>query len=78
MNLTLAVDGEILREARKIAIDEDTSVSALIRGFLADLVESRRARRRAQIERDLFGFADAHPFHIGKKTWTREELHERR
>ena len=31
MNLTLAVDPDILREARKIAIDEDTSVSALIR-----------------------------------------------
>ena len=53
MNLTLAVDGDILREARKIAIDEDTSVSALVRGFLADLVESRHARRRAQVEREL-------------------------
>lgn len=78
MNLTLAVDGDILREARKIAVDEDTSVSALIRDFLADLVESHRTRKSEQVERELFGFADAHPFRMGKKTWTREELHERR
>ncbi len=78
MNLTLAVDGDILREARKIAIDEDTSVSAMIREFLADLVESRRARRRAQVVHDLFAYADTHPFKLGKNTWTRDELHERR
>ena len=77
MNLTLAVDGEILREARKIAIDEDTSVSALIRGVLADLVESRRAKRRRPLE-EMFRAFDAHPVVIGPITWTREDLHERR
>ena len=77
MNLTLAVDGDILREARKIAIDEDTSVSALIRGFLADLVESRRAKRRRPLE-EMFRAFDAHPVVIGPITWTREDLHERR
>lgn len=78
MNLTLAVDPDILREARKIAIDEDTSVSALIRGFLADFVDSRRSRKRAQVERELFAYSDAHPIRMGKITWTRDELHERR
>ena len=77
MNLTLAVDGEILREARKIAIDEDTSVSALIRGFLADFVESRRARRRRPVE-EMFRTFDAHPVELGRVSWTREDLHERR
>ena len=77
MNLTLAVDGEILREARKIAIDEDTSVSALIRGFLADRVVSRRAKRRRPLE-EMFRAFDAHPVVIGPITWTREDLHERR
>lgn len=77
MNLTLAVDGDILREARKIAIDEDTSVSALIRDFLADLVESRRARRRRPVE-EMFRTFDANPVRLGPIVWTREDLHERR
>ena len=77
MNLTLAVDGDILREARKIAIDEDTSVSALIRGFLADLVASRRARRSRPAE-EMFRTFDAHPVKLGRVSWTREDLHERR
>ena len=77
MNLTLAVDGDILREARKIAIDEDTSVSALIRGFLADFVESRRARRRRPVE-EMFRTFDAHPVELGRVSWTGEDLHERR
>ncbi len=77
MNLTLAVDGDILREARKIAIDEDTSVSALIRGFLADFVESRRAHRRRPVEA-MFRTFDAHPVELGRVSWTREDLHERR
>ncbi|MBR1608187.1 MAG: hypothetical protein IJ678_01055 [Kiritimatiellae bacterium] len=77
MNLTLAVDGDILREARKIAIDEDTSVSALVRDFLADLVEARRARRRRPLE-EMFRAFDEHPVEIGPVTWTRDELHERR
>ena len=77
MNLTLAVDGDILREARKIAIDEDTSVSALIRDFLADFVESRRARRRRPVE-EMFRTFDAHPVELGRVSWTREDLHERR
>ena len=78
MNLTLAVDADILREARKIAIDEDTSVSAMVREFLADLVESRKRKRLSQLADELFAYADEHPFHMGEKTWTREELHERR
>ena len=77
MNLTLAVDADILRDARKIAIDEDTSVSAMVREFLADLVESRKRKRR-RLADELFKTFDEHPFHMGKKTWTREELHERR
>lgn len=76
MNLTLAVDGDILREARKIAIDEDTSVSALIRGFLVDFVESRRARRRRPVE-EMFRTFDTHPVELGRVSWTREDLHER-
>ena len=58
MNLTLAVDADILRDARKIAIDEDTSVSALVREFLADLVESRKRKHRSQLADELFAYAD--------------------
>ena len=72
-NMTFAVDAEILRDARKIAIDEDTSVSALLREYLAELVESRN-RRRSRIADELFKTWDEHPWHMGDKNWTREDL----
>ncbi len=76
-NLTLAVDSDILRSARKIAIDMDTSVSAMVRGFLADLVEAQKARRREKLEEEFFSYSDAHPFHLNGEQWNREGLYDR-
>ena len=37
-NLTLSIDSDLLKKSRKIAIDKDTSVNALVREFLEALV----------------------------------------
>ena len=50
-NVTLTVDTDLLREARVLAAEEGTSVSALLADRLEDLVRRRKdyevARRRA-------------------------------
>ncbi len=74
-NITLKIEADLLREARVLAAEEGTSISALLASRLEQLVRERtgynQARRRALV-RLRTGF-DLH--------WTpprsRDELHER-
>lgn len=74
-NITLKIEAELLREARILAAEEDTSISALLSRQLENLVQQRksydRARRRA-LARLRQGF-DLH----WSPPRTRDELHER-
>jgi hypothetical protein len=74
-NITLSVDDEVLAAARRHAAERDSTVNALVREYLTNLAEhydrARRARSRIrQLSRQSRG-------RLGKKTWTREELHDR-
>lgn len=74
-NITLSVPEEILLAARRLAAGRDTTVNALVRGYLTNLAQhedrARRARARLrQLSRRSQG-------RLGKKTWTREDLHDR-
>lgn len=75
-NVTISIDDDILKHARKIAIDRDTSFNGLVRGYIESLVAQDEQRRNLQIEEldHLFEESDAH---VGPVTWTRDELHER-
>jgi len=76
MNLTLSIDSQLLKEARKTAIEMNTSVNSLVRDYLKDLV------RKKKEEEDLFlsewiRMMDENTIDMQKRTWTREQLHER-
>jgi hypothetical protein len=82
-NLTLTIDGNLLREARKIALDRNTSVNALVRHYLAELVEEKNKqteleRKRKASAEALKEFLRTSRVNLGPITWTRDELHERR
>jgi hypothetical protein len=70
-NLTLTVDADTLKAARKIAVERDTSVNKLVQQYLADLV------RDATPVDDLDEIFRASKYRISKKNWTRDDLHER-
>jgi hypothetical protein len=75
-NLTLSIDTDLLKRARKIAIEKDTSLTGLIRDYLEELVryeETRNEIDATELER-LFSKS---PMVVGEKKWNREELHER-
>ena len=38
-NITMSIDDKLLKAARKIAVEKDTSLTGLIRGYLEELVE---------------------------------------
>ena len=74
-NVTLALDEETLREARRIAAERSTTVNALVREFLERLTaresQARKARHRiAELCRDSTA-------EVGEGRWSRDELHER-
>jgi uncharacterized protein YdaU (DUF1376 family) len=55
-NITISLDDETYRQARKIAAERDTSVSALVKQFLMDLAsggsESERLKQEERRLRD--------------------------
>lgn len=74
-NITLKIDGDLLREARVLAAKEGTSISALVAAHLKEAVRERKgygqARRRA-LARLRSGFDLK-----WKPASSRDELHER-
>lgn len=74
-NITLSVDEEVLAVARRYAAEHNSTVNGLVREFLTNLAQhddrARRARTRLrQLSKQSNG-------RLGKKTWSRDELHER-
>jgi hypothetical protein len=74
-NLTLAVDEELLRASRKVAIDRNTTVNRLVRDYLEQLVNGEERRRRALAR--LSEYMDSGLYRVGPRDWSRDDLHER-
>lgn len=74
-NITLKLDAELLREARILAAEQDTSISALLAERLEEIVRQRKSYDRAR-RRALARLREGLDIH-----WTpprsRDELHER-
>lgn len=76
-NVTLSVPKAILRKAKIIAIEQETSLSSLMTYLLTDLVEKQDRYAQAR-ERQLAWLEEAADLGSqGVSSWTREELHER-
>ena len=74
-NATLVVDEDLLLAARKVALDQRTSVNQLVREYLTALVEepSRRRFARARLKKTFeTGLVD-----VGDRNWRRDHLYDR-
>jgi hypothetical protein len=73
-NLTVVIDTELLKRARRRALDQGTSVNALLRDYLERYAgaEARGASMRAFVDKALKSGGRS------SGRWTRDELHERR
>ena len=74
-NLTITVDDEVLRRARIRALEQGTSVNAILRDYLVAYSAARTVRTQA-IE-SLVSLAASTESGGGTGRWTRDELHER-
>ena len=75
MNLTITVDKEVLKRARIRALEQDTSVNAVLREFLNSYAGDADTKREA-VDR-LVGLSRDASSGRGDSAWTREELHDR-
>lgn len=75
MNLTITVEDEVLKRARIRALEENTSVNAVLREYLESYARVE-ARRRHSLDH-LLRLSRAARTGRGSAKWTRDELHER-
>lgn len=79
MNVTLSLEDDLVKEVRKIAVERDTTLTGLVRSYLQDLAaehaKSGRKRRELEALEESFKLFQ---FRMGKRTWKREDLYERR
>lgn len=75
-NVTMSIDEELLKTARKIAIDRDTTVSDLFRAYLDELARTESIRREYVADELDRLFKKSRASSEGA-VWTRDGLHER-
>ena len=77
-NLTITVDEETVKRARMRALEEGTSVNALLREYLDDYAGVRQERQEA-LRRILASSREStSATGPGGRTWTRDDLYEDR
>ena len=76
MNITLSIDEEIVKKVRKIAIDKDTTLTAMVRDYLTSVASSDAAARKADADKLMETFEKLSR-DMGPRTWTREDLYDR-
>ena len=75
-NLTLTIDPELLKQARIRALEQDTSVNALVRDYLEGLAGQAKAPDAVGAILELARGSDAGSG-PGGRGWTRDELYDR-
>jgi hypothetical protein len=74
-NLTLTIDEDLLRTARRIALDRNTSVNRMVREYLAETV--RRCEREHATVAEFERLVRATRGRVGNVSWIRDDLHQR-
>jgi Family of unknown function (DUF6364) len=79
VNITLSLDEQVVKQARKIAIERDTTLTGLVRSYLEELAaeHAKSGRKRRELDALERSFQEFQ-FDLGKRTWSREDLHDRR
>lgn len=74
-NLTIAIDDDLLKQARIRALEQGSSVNAMLREYLESFAGRRSAHRQAvQALDEIAGRATSGS---GGRRFTRDELYER-
>ncbi len=76
MNITLSIDDVVVKKVRKIAIDKNTTLTAMVRDYLISVANADTvARKEAAVK--LRETIDRISRPMGPRHWTRDELYNR-
>ena len=74
-NLTLSIDEDLLNKARIICQKRRTTLTKHVRALLEELVLHDEEYKSAMTR--IIALMNEKPIGVGKKTWSRDDLHER-
>ncbi|MEE9425092.1 MAG: ribbon-helix-helix protein, CopG family [Methylococcales bacterium] len=74
-NVTLSIDEEDLKQARVLALQQGSSLNAVIRQFVKNYIG--QTKRYRQVTDRIIQQAESSQYHSEGKKWTRDELYER-
>ncbi len=63
----------MLKEVRRIAVEQDTTINGLVRRYLCELAGEKK--KRANARRSLLKSLPKMRARVGRIDWTREDLH---
>ena len=77
-NVTLAIDAATLKNARRIALERDTTLNGLVRDYLEGLANeaAANAKRRKEMAQFLKNLRKRSK--VGPVKWNRDALYDRR
>ncbi|ABS61565.1 MULTISPECIES: DUF6364 family protein [Fervidobacterium] len=76
-NITLSIPKNLILQVKHIAVERNTSISALVKGFLEELVKKESLYQKVQ-QRALKLLEKGFDLGTeGNTSWKREDLHER-
>ncbi len=81
MDITLNIDNEIVRKAHKIATEKNTTLAAMVQGYLASLADADTlaldATAREEAAEKFRESVRQLSRPMGPRNWTRDDLYDR-
>ncbi len=74
-NITMTIDEKTLKKARKVAVEKNTTLTALIRNYLETISETEEQQKHETIKKLKRIFKSSGV--VVKKSWNRDDLYER-
>jgi len=75
-NITMSVEDELVKKVRKVAVEKNTTLTAMVRGFLETVAQREEARKRRAVAHLRASFRRLSR-DMGVRSWQREDLHAR-
>ena len=75
-NITLSVDDKIIKKVRKIAIEKNTTLTAMVRDYLTSVAIRDTQEKNEAIKKLRKSFKTISR-DMGRRKWTREALYEK-
>jgi hypothetical protein len=75
-NITFSLDEETIKKVRKIALEKDTTLTALVRDFLSSVAKRDEQKKKTALKKFKASLKTLSR-DMGSRKWTRESLYER-